>query len=93
MHTCTLTPPYPTLLASAQNRCSTVGAWVAFELTIKTQSRNLLSSEAGAIFFSQQNTKNCSLSKWLLFPTAFGNTDAKPCIKTVASYAERGKGF
>lgn len=47
----TLTPPYLTLPASAQNRCSTVGTWVAFGLIIKTQSRNLLSLEAGALFF------------------------------------------
>lgn len=44
-----LTPPYPALLASAQNRRSTVGTRVAFQLTIKTQSRTLLSLEAGAI--------------------------------------------
>lgn len=50
--TLTLTPPYPTLLASAQNRRSAVGTRVAFGLIIKTESRNLLSLGAGALFLS-----------------------------------------
>lgn len=44
------------------------------------------------MLFSREK-KNYSLSKWLLLPTASSNTDAKTCIKTEASYSERGKGF